>query len=60
MTACGVSTVTVNEQDVELLLVSVTVYVTVVVPTGKTDPLAGPAVRAVVAPGQLSVPTGAV
>ncbi|MEK6406206.1 MAG: hypothetical protein AABN34_04505 [Acidobacteriota bacterium] len=48
MTACGVSTVTVNEQDVELLLASVTVYVTVVVPIGKTDPLAGPAVRAVV------------
>jgi hypothetical protein len=31
----------------------------VVVPIGKTVPLAGPAVRVVVAPGQLSVPTGA-
>lgn len=29
-------------------------------PIGKTDPGAGPAVRVVVAPGQLSVPTGGV
>jgi hypothetical protein len=39
---------------------SVTTKVFTVAPTGKVDPLARPAVRTVVAPGQLSVPTGAV
>jgi hypothetical protein len=36
------------------------VYVTVLVPIGNTEPLARPAVLVVVAPGQLSVPVGAV
>jgi hypothetical protein len=39
---------------------SVTTKVFTVAPTGKVDPLGRPAVCAVVAPGQLSVPTGAV
>ena len=39
---------------------SVTVNVFVVVPVGKVDPLGRPAVCAVVAPGQLSVPIGAI
>jgi hypothetical protein len=59
-TAAAVLTVTVKLQLAVSPTPSVTVYVTVVVPIGKTEPLAGPAVRAVVAPGQLSVPTGAV
>jgi len=59
-TAAAVLTVTVKLQLAVSPTASVTVYVTVVVPIGKTEPLAGPAVRAVVAPGQLSVPTGAV
>jgi hypothetical protein len=54
MTACGVNTVTVNEHEAVLPLASVTVCVTVVVPIGKTDPLAKPAVLVVVEPGQLS------
>ena len=53
-------TVTVNEQSVVCPLEAVTRCVTVVIPTGKVLPLAGPAMRAVLAPGQLSVPTGAV
>jgi hypothetical protein len=53
-------TVTVKEHEVVLLAASVAVYVTVVVPTGKVAPLANPAVKAVLTPGQLSVPTGAV
>src|SRR5438132_6812437 len=53
-------TVTVNEQDVLFPLVSVTSKVFVVVPTGKVEPLGRPAVCAVVAPGQLSEPTGVV
>ena len=36
ITACGVSTVTVNEHDAVLPLASVAVWVTVVVPIGKT------------------------
>ncbi len=39
---------------------SVTLCVTVVVPIGKVEPLAKPAILVVVEPGQLSVPTGAV
>jgi hypothetical protein len=39
---------------------SVTTNVLVVTPTGKAAPLASPAVCVVVAPVQLSVPTGAV
>ena len=53
-------TVTVKEQLVLLPLASVTVKVFVVVPTGKTAPLARPAVCTVVDPLQLSVPTGEV
>ena len=51
-------TVTVKEQVVILPLPSVTRKVFVVVPTGKVEPLASPAVRTVVLPEQLSVPTG--
>ena len=54
------TTVIVNEQEFVLPDASVTVYVSVVVPTGNTASLPRPAVRAVVAPAQLSVPTGAV
>ena len=53
-------TVTVKEQLTLLPAASVTSYVTVFTPTGKVLPLARPAVRAVVTPAQLSVPTGAV
>ena len=53
-------TVTVKEQVAELPEASVTRKVFVVTPTGKDAPLAKPAVCAVEAPGQLSVPTGAV
>ena len=53
-------TVTVKEQVVVLPDASVTVKVLVVLPEGKVAPLAKPAVCVVVAPGQLSVPTGAV
>jgi hypothetical protein len=52
-------TVTVNEQ-VEVRPPAVTEKVFVVTPRGKADPLARPAVRTVLAPEQLSVPTGAV
>jgi hypothetical protein len=54
------TTVTVKLQLAVWLLAAVTVKVLVVVPTGKLLPLAKPAVRAVLAPEQLSVPTGAV
>jgi hypothetical protein len=54
------ATVTVKEQDAVCPLAAVTVNVFVVVPRGKVEPLAKPAVRTVVAPWQLSVPTGAV
>ena len=52
-------TVTVNEHEDVNLPASVTVNVFVVVPVGNVAPLGRPAVCAVVAPGQLSVPTGA-
>ena len=54
------TTVTVKEQEAVSPAASVTWWVTVVVPTGKADPLASPAVRVVFAPVQLSVPTGVV
>ena len=53
-------TVTVKEQAFVLPAPSVTWNVFVVVPFGKTEPLASPAICVVIAPGQLSVPTGAV
>jgi hypothetical protein len=53
---CVSLTVTVNEQVTLLLLASVAVQVTVVVPLGKTEPGAG--VQLVVAPGQLSEACG--
>src|SRR5437868_1689357 len=59
MVPVTVSTVTVKEHDAALPAPSVTVYETDVVPIGKTEPLAGPPLRAVVA-GQLSTPTGSV
>ena len=53
------TTVTVKEQLAVAALAAVTVKVFVVRPTGKIAPEARPAVCAVVAPGQLSVPVGA-
>ena len=53
-------TVTVKEQAAVLPEPSVTVKLFEVVPERKLDPLAKPAVCVVVAPAQLSVPTGAV
>ena len=53
-------TVTVKEQVAVLPLASVTLNVLTVVPLGKAEPLAKPAICAVVCPGQLSAPTGAV
>ena len=53
-------TVTVNEQLVFWPFDAVTSNVLVVVPTGKAAPEAKPAVCVVVAPEQLSLPTGAV
>ena len=53
------TTVTVKEQLAVAALAAVTVKVLVVTPTGKLAPEAKPAVCAVVAPGQLSVPDGA-
>ncbi len=53
-------TVTVNEQSVEAPFPAVTRYVTVVVPTGKVEPLEKPAISDVVEPEQLSVPIGAI
>ncbi len=58
--ACASVTVTVKLQAVVCKLPAVTVNVFVVTPTGKAAPLARPAVWAVDAPEQLSVPTGAV
>ena len=49
-----------NEHDSVLLEASVDKYETVVVPEGKVEPLANPAVKTVKTPGQLSVPTGVV
>jgi hypothetical protein len=54
-----ITTVTVKEQ-VAVPPPAVTTKVLVVTPTGKLAPLAKPAVWLVDAPGQLSVPTGAV
>ena len=54
------TTVTVKEQVVVVPEASVTRKVFVVTPTGKVAPLARPTICVVVAPGQLSVPTGAV
>ena len=51
-------TVTVKLQLAVLVAASVTINVTNVSPTGKVDPLTGPTVCTVEAPGQLSVPTG--
>ena len=53
-------TVTVKLQSVVLPAASVTRKVFVVTPTGKAAPEARPAICVVVAPGQLSVPVGAV
>jgi len=50
-------TVTVNEQVAVRRTASVAVQLTVVVPSGKTEPEAG--TQAVVTPGQLSVAVGA-
>jgi hypothetical protein len=58
--ACASTTVTLKEQEAVWLFAAVTVNVMGVTPTGKADPLARPAVRTVLAPEQLSVPTGAV
>ena len=49
-------TVTVNEHDEVLLLASVAVQLTIVVPFGKTDPDVGK--QPAVAPGQLSLGVG--
>ena len=54
------TTVTVKEQVAVTALAAVTTKVLVVTPTGKLAPEARPTVWEVVAPGQLSVPTGAV
>ena len=51
-------TVTVNEHAVLFPEASVTTKVLVVTPRGKFEPDAKPAVCVVVAPAQLSVPTG--
>lgn len=51
-------TVTVKEQVPELPNASVTRKVLVVTPTGKDAPDVSPPIKAVDAPGQLSVPTG--
>jgi len=53
-------TVTVKLQVAVLPLASVTLYVFVVTPIGKTEPLARPDVCTVLAPGQLSLPEGVV
>jgi hypothetical protein len=60
ITGATPTTVTVKEHCAVKPAPSVTVCVTVVVPIGKVDPLAKPPVLTVVAPEQLSVPTGAV
>jgi len=56
--ACVSFTVTVNVQVAVWLDVSVAVQVTVVVPFGKVEPLAG--THEAVAPGQLSLGVGVV
>jgi hypothetical protein len=59
--AGGSLSVTVTEklQDAVCPFAAVTVKVFVVIPTGNAEPLASPLVSTVVAPEQLSVPTGA-
>ncbi len=57
--ASASSIVTSKLQVAVLVEASVTKYVTVVTPDGKTDPLASPDVNVVIEPGQLSAPTGA-
>ena len=57
---CVSFTVTVKLDVVVLPAASVALYVTVVVPTGKVDPLTGPAVCAMLLPVQLSAAVGAV
>jgi hypothetical protein len=56
--ACVSLTVTVNEHEPVFDDASVVVQLTVVVPTGKVEPVAG--THTTVAPGQLSVPVGVV
>jgi len=53
-------TVTVKLQVLVFPVASVTLKVFVVTPKGKVAPLANPEICVVVAPGQLSVPVGAV
>jgi hypothetical protein len=53
-------TVTVKLQEVVKPTASVTLKVLVVIPRGNVAPEANPAIRVVVAPEQLSVPTGVV
>jgi uncharacterized membrane protein len=52
--------VTLNEQKRDKLAASITLYTTVVVPTGNTDPLGKPETCDSMAPGQLSEKTGVV
>ena len=52
-------TVTVKEQVAVKAAPSLTLRVTLVVPTGKMAPLARPLAKVTVAPGQLSVTVGA-
>ena len=59
ITGTSTSSTVTSKLHVDVLLdASVTKYVTVVTPDGKTDPLASPAVSVVIEPGQLSAPTG--
>ena len=53
------TTVTENEHVEVAPFAAVTLYVLVVMPTGKDAPLGAPAICVVVAPVQLSVPFGA-
>ena len=53
-------TVTLKVQVAVWPAASVAVYVLTVVPIGKVEPLARPAVLTVVTPGQLSMATGVV
>lgn len=54
------TTVTVKEQVAELPEASVARKILVVTPTGNVAPLANPPICAVMEPGQLSAPVGAV
>ena len=60
ITGTAPNTVTLKEHSAESPTPSVTVYVTVVSPIGKTVSLAKPDVLTVMAPKQLSVPTGVI